>query len=75
MLKIQHDMHEMVIPKKIHTPPIEKISCTWRGWGELFSDDSKCIRIFKRRWRGVNFLCGRGMDVFWNGPILRHSIN
>jgi hypothetical protein len=39
---------------------------------KFVSDDSKCIKIFK----GVgvcglisNFLCGGGMDIFWNDPF------
>jgi hypothetical protein len=44
-----------------------EISALRRERGEKFvSDNSKCIRV-----RGLtsNFLCGGGMDVFWNGPI------
>jgi hypothetical protein len=36
----------------------------------LVSDNSKCIRTFEGG-RGLtsNFLCGGGMDVFWNDPF------
>ena len=43
-----------------------------RGRGEkIVSDNSKCIRSSEGG-RGLTsyFLCGGGMDVFWNDPIL-----
>jgi hypothetical protein len=50
-------------------PPTEEISAVRRGRGEkIVSDNSKCIRTSKGG-RGVNFLFGGGMDVFWNDPL------
>jgi hypothetical protein len=53
---------------------MEEISAVRRrggGGGKIVSDNSKCIRTPK----GVEgltsyFLCGVGMDVFWNESIL-----
>ena len=58
-----------VIPEKTHTPPTEEISAVRRGRG-LFLIIGNVLGNPK----GVvgltsNFLCGGGMDVFWNDPM------
>jgi ubiquitin len=61
---------QWVIPEKIHTDPKEEILLS-RG-GFVFDNSKLCIRTSERS-RGVlmsNFLCGRGMDVFWDDLIL-----
>jgi hypothetical protein len=62
-----------VIPEKIHTLPTEEISAVRRGRGEkIVSDNSKCITVGHPKGVGgltSYFLCGGGMDVFWNDPI------
>jgi hypothetical protein len=61
-----------VVPEKIHTPPTEEISAVRRGKGEkLFLIIVNVLGHPK----GVgvltsNFLCGGGMDVFWNDPFV-----
>jgi hypothetical protein len=64
--------HHWVVPEKIHTPPTVEISAVRRGRGDkIVSDNSKCIRASEGG-RGLtsNFLCGGGMDVFWNDPFI-----
>jgi hypothetical protein len=63
--------YNWIVQEKIHTPPTEEISAVRRGRGEkIVSDNSKCIRISEG---GIGltsyFLCGGGMDVFWNNPL------
>ena len=43
----------------------------WRPEGEGRKNNSNCIRTSKGG-RGFtsNFLCGGGMDVFWNDPLI-----
>jgi hypothetical protein len=53
----------------VHLP--QKISAVLKGRGEkIVSDNSKCTRTSEGG-RGLTsyFLCGGGMDVFWNDPI------
>jgi hypothetical protein len=60
-----------VIPEKIHTLPTEEISAVRRG------GETKLFLIIVNvlgHPKGVggltsNFLCGGGMDVFWNDPL------
>jgi hypothetical protein len=55
-----------VVQEKIHTPPTEEISAVRTGRGEkLFLIIVNVLGHPK----GVNFLCGGGMDVFWNDPF------
>jgi hypothetical protein len=62
---VWHIWAQWVVPETIHTPPTEEISAIWRGRGEkIVCDNSKYIRT-----SGVNFLCGGGMDIFWNDPM------
>jgi hypothetical protein len=59
-----------VVPEKIHTPPKEEIYVIRRGRGDkIVSDNNKCIRTLTS-----NFLCGGGMDVFWNDPLQHNTI-
>ena len=63
---------DWVVPEKIHTPPTKEISAVRRGRGEkIVSDNSKCIIGHPKGVWGLTsyFLCGGGMDVFWNDPL------
>ena len=55
--------------RKVPSSPTEEISAVRRGRGDkLVSDNCKCIRTSKGGLTS-NFLCGGGMDVFWNDPM------
>jgi hypothetical protein len=59
----------LVIPEKIQPlPPPPSQRKFWGREEKFVSDNSKCIRTIRRE-STSNFLCGEGMDVFWNGPI------
>jgi hypothetical protein len=57
------------VPEKIHTPPTEEISGVRRERGEKIIvtvlGHPKVVGGFTS-----NFLCGGGMDVFWNDPLI-----
>jgi hypothetical protein len=63
-----------VVPEKIHPAPKDENSAVRKRREEKFvSDNSKCIRTLAGDMGGggvtPNFLCGGGVDVFWNDPI------
>jgi hypothetical protein len=60
-----------VVPEKIHTPHTEEISAVRRGRGEKMFLIIVSVLGHPKGVGGLtsNFLCGGGMDVFWNDPI------
>jgi hypothetical protein len=74
MLKIQHAMHEMVIPEKIHTPPPppqRKFPALGGGGGNFFLMIVSVLRYLKGGGGGLISSVGEvwmfsGMDQFYD---------
>ena len=58
------DPVDWIIPEKIHTFPREEINNTPLSLSGHFLDNSPPPSS-----DGKNFLCGWGMDLFWNDPL------
>ena len=60
-----------VVPEKIHTSPTEEISAIRRGRGKKLFLIIVNVLVHPKEVGGSTsyFLCGGGMDLFWNDPF------